>query len=140
MKASDFPLFSRPQNMMDQVLRHEEFFMRWWVHCIRRSGGGLTPKVTDIIKYPNDLLPTISKVTEDDGPSFKRTGIFCEVVDLMYLEVWSGWTPEVRHIRNHSNKFVPTFLDVTEDDRPSVETPGIFYEVVDLVYLVVRDG
>jgi hypothetical protein len=30
MKASLFPLFSRPPKMMDQVLKGQEFFVRWW--------------------------------------------------------------------------------------------------------------
>lgn len=55
-------------------------------------GGGLTLEVTNISKYPNNFLHTILKATEDDGQSFERSGIFCETVGLMHLEVreWSG--------------------------------------------------
>jgi hypothetical protein len=52
----------------------------------------LIPVVTNISKYPNNLLCTILKATEDDGPSFKRSEIFCEAASLVHLEVrgWSG--------------------------------------------------
>jgi hypothetical protein len=57
--------------------------MRWWAWCIWRSEGGLTPKVTNISKYPNNFLPTILKVTEDDRVSFGLPIIFCDAACLL---------------------------------------------------------
>jgi hypothetical protein len=47
-----------------------------------RLGGGLTPEVLHCIKHLNKFF-----TTKDDGASFERPGIFCEVVISAHLGV-----------------------------------------------------
>jgi hypothetical protein len=70
---------------MDQVLEPQEFFVMWWARYTWWLGGGLTAEIPDISKHQAKLLPTILKVTEDDGPSFGLPIIFCHVVCLLLL-------------------------------------------------------
>jgi hypothetical protein len=53
--------------------------------CIWQSDIDLEPEVHTITNDLPKLVPTILKVTEDDGPSFEGPGIFCDDVALLVL-------------------------------------------------------
>lgn len=72
--------------MMDQVLRYQKYFVRWWAWYTWWSGAGLVPEVPWCSKLQNMFLPTILKVTEDDVLRFEISGIFHKVLSLVHLE------------------------------------------------------
>jgi hypothetical protein len=78
--------------MMEQVLKDQESFVRWWSRHTWVSGDSPTPKISNWSKQSVKRLPAIYEVTEDDGPIVETSGIYCEVMSWVHLVVrsWSS--------------------------------------------------